>query len=1690
MKQYKASFILKIWKYLFRILTGGIVLLILLFFSLKIPNVQQLLVESGVAYLKERLGVEVRIEKLYIDFPTHILLENIYLENPRKDTVLYGEKIELELDMTALFHQEIKVENVSLTNVVYNLERTASDSVFNFQFIIDAFKNQDTVPDPPKESSKKLIVSPKNLQLNNVRFWYSDEIIGFLITANVGEGHIRLNNFDMWGMDIEVDSLKLKNTIGGISFNGLNEEETESDLIVEDDTTSNLKPFSLNIKYANVTLDNVAYNVILGPDDLKMYYKMGYAHVDQGTFDLLSQTISGNNFIVKNPWANLQFPNSLEESSEPVSETYPRDFNADKFQHLPTGGWTISVDGATMENGYYQMDFGQGKAPKNVVDYGHLYGEKINLSMENVLVSEAEISGRARHFSFKERSGFVLENFSSEIKMTNESILVEKANLQTKGSRLSGDYQLTYPSLLGMAYELRETGVNLKIKPCRIKLEDIYYFFPQLKNVKGINLNRLSTIGLEGEIAGGLRELNLKKVRFTGLKELEIQFSGVAKNLLENNLQYHVSIDTLIAPSEDIFSLVPDTLIPQEIRFPEYVSGKAILMGNREKVSSEIHLITSFGNISTSFHHKPFSELDRIVESGNLSLHQFNVGKLLRLEEYFGEVNLSTRLDIELQNREDFVARIDMNIDSAYVYQYPYADMNIRGIFEPNSFFGKATVADPNLGLSFEGEVNLKDSLDKIFKFDMVLNHANFQKLKIMENDLAAQFNLQVDLNARNFYDNRGSVKVSQLNFLLDDRKFLLDSGSMTTFQKPDTAVITLNSEVFTGKLVGNVNLIDLSKTLSNHIRYYFDFQDEEKFVFDSIPREMTFEYNLVESHFFTDFLIPELKEVSNFFGKGKFNSEKKLLTLDSKCKRLVYNQTTLDSLNLNFFSDKEAFYYDIGLKELYGDKFLVKSPKLSGEVKNDIFLNDISFEDADGNLVFLIGTKAESQDSLFQLSFIPGKIIFDSKKFQVPANNYLKFGSSGLQSQQLEFTYQDQAIKLRTEGIDKTGLDLEFLNFSLPSLKNVMEEKVQLFHGFVNGKIGFQDIEQGDYFANLKVKDFQVLKSSFGDINLKFDSRKSPHYDFSVDMLEKEKDLKIEGKIKKSNFDTDLSIMIKKFDLASVEIFLDDYLKELKGNFYGEIDFEKKQESISTQGALAFNDTRFRVKDLNASYRLENERITFDKDEALFSNFAIKDSLNKPLIVNGKIKYEELLNPYFNLEISADKFISLNSHAEMGFPYFGKVIMGNKTKINGFLEDIKVNTILDINKETSLVYKIVNAKETADHQGIVEFFDEDFVGDSLMITRNEVKKEPIKLDFNAGLKIDKGASLQIIIDEQAGDILELKGGGGLNFEYDEFGNMNLTGVYEIEEGNYNMNFYKLLNREFDIDKGSKISWAGDPLEGRLDITAIYSIKAAPLGLVSNVMRIDESQANQYRRPMQFYVYLIIKGELDRPEISFDIKMPQELQQAYSGTVYSSLQKIKEDESDLNKQVFALLMMNTFLSDGNASSAGNAFVTSNARNSVSQILSNQLNQLSDQVIKGVDVNFDLRSYEDRTSGSYQTRTDLEMQITKGFFNDRITVELGSNFILDGSSYNQGNQNHFAGNVDVEYKVTEDGRYRLKAYRKNENQDIIEGEYVATGISFLFIKNYNKFKELFARKKKKELRKEKDKKNKSRDVAKK
>jgi hypothetical protein len=361
---------------------------------------------------------------------------------------------------------------------------------------------------------------------------------------------------------------------------------------------------------------------------------------------------------------------------------------------------------------------------------------------------------------------------------------------------------------------------------------------------------------------------------------------------------------------------------------------------------------------------------------------------------------------------------------------------------------------------------------------------------------------------------------------------------------------------------------------------------------------------------------------------------------------------------------------------------------------------------------------------------------------------------------------------------------------------------------------------------------------------------------------------------------------------------------------------------------------------------------------------------------------------------------------------------------------------------------------------------------DSLFLAYDSLNISPFKgMNIITNIEIKKEAIFNIIIDEANGDFLNLQGEALLSTGIDPSGKITLVGNYELERGAYEITF-NFLHRRFDIQKGSKITWLNEPTKANLDLNAVYVANTAPIDLVqTQIAASSQAIRNTYLQKLPFEVHLKMTGEMMQPTLEFDIVLPTDKNYGVSNDIItqvdSRLEQIRQEPGETNRQVFALLLLNRFVGQNPLASSSPIFSASSyARQSVSKLMTEQLNKLAAGLIDGVDLNFDVTSTDDYTTGEQRSRTDLNIGLSKRLLNERLTVSVGSNFELEGPKNSSQKVSNVFGDLSVNYSLSKDGRYMLRFYRKNQYEGIVDGYIIEAGISFTISVDYNRFVELF------------------------
>src|SRR3984893_14474570 len=175
------------------IILGIFILILLLIRTGPVQNYGRSKIE---AYLENKLHTKVRIGNLYVGFPSRIILKNIYLEDQHKDTLLSGGRIEADISMLRLFRKELRLTDLELDSITLKVKRQMPDTVFNFQFVADAFSSAPNQSPGKADSTNGFHFIIGTIHLHQVHAVYHDDASGNEVYVNLGDVKTKLKTFD------------------------------------------------------------------------------------------------------------------------------------------------------------------------------------------------------------------------------------------------------------------------------------------------------------------------------------------------------------------------------------------------------------------------------------------------------------------------------------------------------------------------------------------------------------------------------------------------------------------------------------------------------------------------------------------------------------------------------------------------------------------------------------------------------------------------------------------------------------------------------------------------------------------------------------------------------------------------------------------------------------------------------------------------------------------------------------------------------------------------------------------------------------------------------------------------------------------------------------------------------------------------------------------------------------------------------------------------------------------------------------------------------------------------------------------------------------------------------------------------------------------------------------------------------
>ena len=1624
-------------------LGGVILLLILVILLLQTPYGQKVAKNQAESYLRKKLQTRLSVGTLRINFLSGIHLTDLYLEDQQKRELGSIDKLDIRYNFSALFRKYIILSEINLQGVHIYLRRDSSGKTFNYDFIPAAFASSDSTV---KETSGFSIHLGK-VSLDSIHFKMEDGFGGQYYDIKLPRFRTDITSSDLDKLHFHANYLISE----GLNCSIILKEtgKTEERII---DTLDVTTPMWFMTDTISITKTSFSFENKVDFTDIKTIIDS----LSGKMVDYRSETQSARLglLVIKN--------HSTEISMKSIKQN-PK---TKEVELVAPSTFTFYADSIAVENNHIAYnDNAYSKIKPGSIDYAHIGLDKLNIHVSGLGYNGRIYTGNIHDLSVKESSGFYVKQLRGGISYSDSAIVLKKVFLETGKNQLNIEANILV--IPGKKATEKNYQITAALNSPALHLDEAIYFQPELaKNKYFIPLQKKS-IQVSTVMNGTMDRLHIPQLI---IKEAGNKISASADilNLPDTkNMVINLQLKEFSSSREGILSYLPKGTIPDSILhyIPETLSVKGLYKGSMDNMYMDLVLHSSTGNatIKGTLQHPSSSmnaSYDLAVTTSDIDL------KELLQDTMMGKLTASAKFKGKGFDLPTAVADFNVHVDSAFFRGYTYNKVDVKGKLDKKTITADLNSGDPNIDI--EGNVFVSLNEGGAFRTNTEIKSINLQALGFSSDSVILKSTITADFP---LIDNtkgiEGNILMMDTYVYLKGIPISIDTMQLDAKHSADSQSIRFGSPFANISLEGRYTLSTLNPAIKTIVENYFSTTGTGTAFTTQVNAELLADIHLPDSMIS---LIPGVKSMAPFHIKGNFDTKNNDLTLFTSFPKIKLNGIDIDTVNMAFVSQEGAVKYNelryaLSMGLLTSSSYELKQTTLQGGIKKGIIDGLLRLDDEKAKPRYLVPF-VYTNDPVRPGISIGDSLMINKKFWTVSENNIIYLNPKKLASSHLTLSNNGTRLELKAADINEDGLPLtlNIKEFNIKDIAELVIADTALASGMVNGDASISSFEPFHFTSHISIDSLNILKAKLGRLKLDVEQKDLSTLDINTSLVSNKNDLSLKGKYMTNSGQMDLVLDIQKFDLSNAGPILEEFVGNLRGEMKGNLTIRGTTKAPEVRGQLTADSLQAIYAMTGTNIRIPHTTLTFDEEGIQFEELNLLDSAGHRGKISGRIGTRDYKDINFDLAINMSNFEIIGRKKFPQQDIYGPTNADVNLKLSGDLTTANIEGSVKVKPKSNFTYVYRPENNDQPGEGLVEFFNP-------LAPQNSTEKKRIskstlgfQLLTNMYVNLTPETTVEIMLDELSGDHLQLNGNADLNLIMRPGGDIALTGAYLLEGGIYELSLAGLIRKKFNIEKGSTINWNGDPLKGIMNITALYKTKTSAGQLVNDIEHVPGID----KQKLNFEVYIILKNELLKPEIDFRLDMEERERDAFDGIIYNRIKQVNSIPAELNKQVMGLLAFNQFIAENpfnSFASSGGDFETQ-AFNTAGELLTQELTDMVGRYVKDVNIDFGLEREKDYTSGKEIDRTDFNVGISKSLADNRLNVFVGSTFALEGANQDASALEGLAGDVTLEYLLTRDGKYRLKGYRLTENDLTFQGSVVRTGVSFVVVLEFNRFKNAF------------------------
>jgi hypothetical protein len=1301
--------------------------------------------------------------------------------------------------------------------------------------------------------------------------------------------------------------------------------------------------------------------------------------------------------------------------------------------------WTIHFNKVTLKNSEFRWFDKNGSQPDNMkFNPSDLRFQNINGEISDFYIIDDSLAFNATHLSVFEHSGIKVEHLESVATIHSKGMKFDKLKIQTENSSIDQFISFEFNDWSDMSRFITDVDIKVDMVNTFLAMKDLMPFNHTIEDLAHMNFR------IQGDASGRINKLRIRDAVISTLDETIIEGKFDIRDLPDiEEVYFSFDITKLNTNKKELATLFK-TEMPGIFDGLGNIEYKGRFNGFYNNFVTYGDFNTRLGDLKTDLYLDFSNGFDLAKYSGSMETNGFELGQLTK-EEKIGKIAFSVKLkDGQGLSPDKFAFKVKGEVPLFVFNDYPLRKTKLEGEIKDKIFTGKANIHDPNVYVDFDGMMNFTPGEEET-DFTAHIGKINLKELRLdtTSSGFSGFVNMKtIGINPDNL---EGSISAWSMIYVRNEKAIKVDEIEIHSKYVMNQRTIEVQSPFFAGKITGDYSFKELPNSimlfLSDLMPGLIDAPVESE-----IKNSFTYNIRLLNLNPILNLFVDDMN-VGPGYMSGNFSAQQRSLDLSVNLDYFRYGKDSMSnpSVLIKKLEKEELIVTLSGNLTHEGSKIKADRLYLIANVnKNEIDFH-LNALDSVENVSISTSGILHLENSEKSLMLKDMSLHLKEKDWFLEDTLHLVFGEDFVLKKTM-LRSGNELIELELQSkANANKLIMTLNNFDLGFVNNFLNKDMPDFFGLANGNVTIEYVNKNFMVSsNLTLENFAIDNDTIGTLTL--NSQKVDNNRHEIAVFTKTglfNGMQLTGTIGTSVSDKqlDLELVLPSSDISVFSRFIEG-ISNVKGQLAAQIQVRGSMDNPEFKGNILTQNVSFLIDYMQSVFTLNSE-VDVTNDKLTITKGTLKDEKNNSAEISGHIAHKDFKDWKFDVFIKNMKnMFVLNTGKKDNEIFYGQAYVDGNARFFGSFEEVEMD-IYVVSKSGTTIKLPIEESEASGPASYITFKSEDTIKHTKATDLGFLKRLSLET------VITPAAEIQLIFNEQTGDIIKGSGSGNLKFNIDNTGDFTMAGMVVIEKGEYNyVAFNNLVNKKFFLQRGGTISWNGDPLMARINLTAYNIQKVSPLVLLSGSQAANQDGAVVPRVDARSEINL--KGNLFQPEITFGLDIPN-IENTGMNELSSVLQRIKNDPDEMNRQVFSLLVFGSFMPPSFASSSSDFSAGQSAVSTgIADLISNQVDAWLSQINPRWLVDFRISNNNPDQAANYA------LTLGYRFLNDRLIIDATVN------SNNMGGSD-----VNAEYLLRRDGRLRLRGYNRsginplyNSNSTLV-APVTTQGVGLYYRRDFNK-----------------------------